>query len=434
MSIKLFTVAEMTAAEKATAAAGVPYAEMMERAGRAVAQAIMAHTEVANKEIVVLVGPGNNGGDGLVAGRHLAQAGADVSFYLYRPRDPEEDENFARVREMDLFHANAEDDQRYRVLRLRLRGADVIVDALLGTGVDRPIEGELAELMRQVRSALRRRENNEIVGEGASLTPIPNLVPESSSATPMIAAVDCPSGLNSDTGELDPLTIPADLTVTFAGPKRGHFIFPGAGAIGQLVVADIGIAPDLPEVASVAVSLATADMARSLLPDRPVDGHKGTFGKVLIAAGAAQYWGAPLLCARASYRAGAGLVALATPSAIRPVVAAQLPEATYPPVPARDTFDRASAKKLLGEIEDYDSFLFGPGLGEASPFVEALLREVNRLPPLAVGTSSCSRAPIPSSQRPMGASLSFLLPTRCWRPLAAAMCLPVSSLPFWAKA
>jgi NAD(P)H-hydrate epimerase len=99
---------------------------------------------------------------------------------------------------------------------------------------------------------------------------------------PFVVAVDCPSGLNCDTGELDFLAFPAHLTVTFAGPKRGHFRFPGAAACGELVVADIGIAADSPEVAGVPVELATAGMAGSLFPKRPSDGHKGTFGTALI--------------------------------------------------------------------------------------------------------------------------------------------------------
>jgi NAD(P)H-hydrate epimerase len=126
----------------------------MEAAGQAVAQAILERYLIEGQQVLVLVGPGNNGGDGLVAGRYLAEAGADVAFYLYRPRDAAEDENFARIQEMGLFHANAAADQRYRVLRLRLRSADVVVDALLGTGVDRPIGGELAKLMRQARAGL----------------------------------------------------------------------------------------------------------------------------------------------------------------------------------------------------------------------------------------------------------------------------------------
>ncbi|HSM55743.1 MAG TPA: NAD(P)H-hydrate dehydratase [Candidatus Sulfomarinibacteraceae bacterium] len=385
MTIKVFTVAEMVAAEKAADASGVSYAQMMEKAGHAVALALAERYPVQGKQVLVLVGPGNNGGDGLVAGRYLAQMGAEVSFYLYRERDPQADENFARILEMTLFQAHAGGDQRYRVLRQRLRNADVVIDALLGTGVDRPIGGELATMMRQVQAGLQERE----------LATSPDELPALTSTTaveagarggerPYVVAVDCPSGLNTDTGELDPLAIPADLTVTFAGPKRGHFIFPGAAALGELVVADIDISEELPEVQAVPVALVTADAARALLPQRPRSGHKGTFGKVLIAAGSEHYWGAPLLCGRGAYRAGAGLVALAVPGVVRPVVSGQLPEATYPPVPDEDNFTAEGARFLLEQIAGHDALLLGPGLGPAKAFVQALLEKSQSLPPLVV--------------------------------------------------
>ena len=190
--------------------------------------------------------------------------------------------------------------------------------------------------------------------------------------------------MNADTGALDPVVIPADVTVTFAGPKRGHFNFPGAAACGDLVVADIGIPADLPEVQSVPVELATADRARELLPPRPADGHKGTFGKALIVAGSGQYWGAPALAARAALRTGAGLVALAVPEKIRPTIAGQLPEATYPPVEDQTTFSASGARYLLQKIDTYQSLLVGPGLGEAAEFMEALLERHHDLPPLVV--------------------------------------------------
>lgn len=384
MVIKVFTVAEMVAAERAADAAGNTYPQMMEQAGAAVARAIQERWQVAGKEILILVGPGNNGGDGLVAGRYLAEAGADVAFYLYRPRDPEQDENYAAVERRGLFNVIAAHDQQYCVLGLRLRTADILVDALLGTGVDRPIGGELAVLLREVQAGLQARAAGEAPAQPA-LVAMTSVTPGPPADRPSVVAVDVPSGLNSDSGALDRLAIAADLTVTFAGPKRGYFIFPGAAAVGELVVADIGIGEELEPVAAVRLSLATAATARVLLPARPRDGHKGTFGSVLVAAGSAHYWGAPLLCGLGAYRAGAGLVALAVPGAVRPVAAAKLPEATYPPLPAQGDLDEASADYLLQTIEGYNAMLLGPGIGEtARPFLESLLAEADRLPPLVV--------------------------------------------------
>ena len=147
MTIKIFTVAEMMAAEKAADAAGHSYAQMMATAGRRVAEAILERYDVAGRQALILVGPGNNGGDGLVAGRHLAEAGAAVAFYLLKPRDPTTDENLALVEEMQLEVLPADYDQRFRVLRHRLRAADFVVDALFGTGVSRPISGPAAAVL-----------------------------------------------------------------------------------------------------------------------------------------------------------------------------------------------------------------------------------------------------------------------------------------------
>lgn len=382
--MKVFTVAEMIAAERAADAAGNSYPQMMEQAGAAVARAIQERWEIAGREILILVGPGNNGGDGLVAGRYLAEAGADVTFYLYRPRDPQQDENVAAIERMGLSSVIAAGDEQSRVLQRRLRTTAILVDALLGTGVDRPIGGELAALMRQLQTGLQARAAGATAAR-PSLISVASVTPTPPANRPVVVAVDVPSGLNSDSGALDPLALAADLTVTFAGPKRGHFIFPGAAAVGELVVADIGVDESLEPVAAMSLSLATAATARALLPPRPRDGHKGAFGSALIAAGSAHYWGAPLLCGLGAYRAGAGLAALAVPGAVRPVAAARLPEATYPPLPAHADLDEASAALLLETIDRYDALLVGPGLGErARPFLETLLAARDRLPPLVV--------------------------------------------------
>jgi NAD(P)H-hydrate epimerase len=380
MTIKIYTVAEMVAAEKAADAAGHAYAQMMETAGRLVAEAVQQRHDVAERQVLVLVGPGNNGGDGLVAGRYLAEAGAVVAFYLLKPRDIADDENLARVEEMGLEVLLADYDQRYRVLRHRLRVADILIDALLGTGVTRPIEGQLAGLMEQVGAAVAEKRRAAVPGQPPLLSvTAPPVAPDEGQAVderprpPVVVAVDCPSGLNCDSGALDPLAVAADLTVTFAGPKRGHFRFPGAAACGELVVADIDIDLRLPAVSGVALELATAGLARALLPARPPDGHKGTFGTALIAAGSIRYWGAPALAARGAFRGGAGLVTLAVPQRLRPALAGQFPEATYPAVTDTDTLGVATANLLLSSLGAYGALLVGPGLGEAASFMSALL-------------------------------------------------------------
>ena len=382
--MKIFTVADMIATEKAADAAGISYRHMMETAGRHVAYAIIERLDIKEANILILVGPGNNGGDGLVAGRYLAQAGADVAFYLTKPRDPLTDENYAQIQQMGLFIVEATFDQRFRVLRTRLNITDIVIDALLGTGVSRPIQGPLAQLLLQVKKGLKERQASWTHNGRSSRLAVTHLEPTPSKQhRPTIIAVDCPSGLHCDTGTLDPLTIPAHLTITFAGPKRGHFRFPGAEACGELVVADIDIPSDLPILQTINVELATANLARTLLPPRPLAGHKGTFGKVLIVAGSHHYWGAPVLAGRAAYRAGAGLVALAVPQTIRATVATQLPEATYPPLADDKQLTENSAHFLFSETAAYKATLIGPGLAEAHAFVGTLLNAEN-MPPLVV--------------------------------------------------
>ena len=398
--MKLFTVSQMVAAEKTADSQGNSYAQMMETAGRSLAEAIIARWPVKDAGVLVLVGPGNNGGDGLVAGRYLAEAGAAVAFYLFKPRDPEKDENYAKIQQMGLFSVDAAFDQRFRVLRTRLNITDILIDALLGTGVTRPITGDLAKLLQQTAAGLAERRADLA---DAARSPLTNLtefddkmtrrqgdrVNEHSShlvtpspGHPVTIAVDCPSGLNCDTGELDSVALPADLTVTFAGPKRGHFVFPGATAVGELVVADIGITPEM--VADVPVEVATLELARDLLPARPKDGHKGTFGKLLIAAGCEKYRGAPLLAARGAFRAGAGLVTSAVPSTLRLGISIALPEATYldvskwwfgeQPDPSIDSgqLTAVSAHPIRQSASQYDALLVGPGLGDADDFITTL--------------------------------------------------------------
>ena len=382
--MKVLTVAQMVAAEKAADAAGISYAHMMETAGRAVAEAICARYPVTQMNVLVLVGPGNNGGDGLVAGRYLAKAGADVAFYLLKARDPATDQNYARIQEKGLFAVTADFDQRFRVLRTRLNITDLVIDALLGTGVSRPIEGLLGQLMKQWQQGLAVRRQEIQAQQRPFLLPLNQPSPPPHPPLVPVIAVDCPSGLHCDTGVIDPLAVPADLTITFAAPKRGHFIFPGAAACGQLIVADIDIPPDLPEWHSASLELATVTDMVALKPVRPPDGHKGTFGRALIAAGSNQYWGAPFLAAKAAYRVGAGLVALAIPAIIRPTLAGQLPEATYPLVPGEIHLTSDTAHTLLETMSAYRAFLVGPGLDMATDFLKTLLGTQEVLPPLVI--------------------------------------------------
>jgi len=381
--MKVVTVEEMRRIEAASDAAGHSYAAMMEQAGRAVAEAIMQRKKVRGRDILVLVGSGNNGGDGLVAARYLAQAGACVTCYLLRPRDPAVDQNFRLAQAAGALVVLADEDREGTRLQHLVTRCDILLDALLGTGTHLPLRGTAAQVLQLTRQTLeaRRRMPSQLL---TPVVPPPALLRHPDG--PFIVAVDGPSGLDYNSGSLDNTVIPADLTITFAYPKTGHFRFPGAAAVGELVVADIGTDPALAK--DVALELVTPAMVQAWLPPRPPDAHKGTFGKALIVAGSLNYTGAACLAGAAAVRAGVGLVTMALPAAIHSAVASHLLEATYLPLPYEQGFISAGAAEVLLEhVQGYDALLLGPGLGRSKgteAFVRALLESRTVLPPLVL--------------------------------------------------
>jgi NAD(P)H-hydrate epimerase len=348
----------MQAAEKAADAAGLSYEQMMENAGHAVAQAIDAEFDVAGASVLILVGPGNNGGDGLVAARYLAQMGASVTVYVWK-RSTEDDKNWALLDATGVERVLSSDANGQTRLAYLLGGADIIVDALLGTGASRPIEGDLAELLDQTKAIVARRRDPH--ADTHLIDPAyPNSEPDT---TPVVVALDLPSGLNSDTGAADPHTLPADLTVTLAAVKRGHILMAGPGVVGQLVVGDIGLTANYYQ-GDVTLEMATAAKVAAMLPARPADAHKGTFGVALIVGGCIYYIGAAMLAGQAALRIGPGLVTLAPPQTIQPVVASRVTEATYWPLPDHEGLLAPEAVPRLKEkLAGANALLVGPGLG-----------------------------------------------------------------------
>ena len=358
---KIVTVKEMVQIEKAANAAGHTYAQMIEQAGKSVADALLSKIpELSGKHILVLAGTGNNGGDGLVAARWLAEAGAAVVVYLTKKR-PAEDPHLTALKEIGLLIANAEEDQRNRVLDLQLGRADIVIDAVLGTGFKLPLKGTGKEALRAVRR---------------------------STARPFVVAVDCPSGLDCDTGQVAEETLQADLTVTLAAAKPGLFQFPGAGRVGELVFGDIGLSPSQTELTSIDREVATPETMRALLPSRPPDAHKGTFGRALIVAGSINYPGAAALAGRAAYLAGAGLVTIAAPTPVQAMIAGEIPECTW--IPLGDALEASDVDRLAGEWDNVEGLLLGPGLGlepSTAEFVEGLFTwpdAKSNLPPVVV--------------------------------------------------
>jgi NAD(P)H-hydrate epimerase len=339
---------------------------MMENAGRSTAQAIRQRRGAKGKRVVVLVGPGNNGGDGLVAAHYLWEMGARVTCYIWK-RNAGDDVNLKRVKDDRMPLIWSEDDGDFEALRGLLSGVDVIVDALLGVGVTRPIGGTLEDLLGMVRQMLAERKAPGGLAESVPSLPV--------DPRPLVVAVDCPTGLDCDSGALDPAAVPADVTVTFAYPKVGLFRFPGAGAVGDVVVADIGIRPELAD--DIVLQMATPEQIRGWLPARPRSAHKGTFGRALIVAGSVNYVGAAALAGAGASRVGAGLVTMALPMPIQPAVAANLTEATYLLLPHDLGVIASGAVSVLEEaLGDYKALLLGPGLTqeeETVTFVHSFL-------------------------------------------------------------
>ena len=357
--MKIVTGADMVAMEQATDAAGFGYDRMMAAAGGALARVIQDHAPFAGP-ILCLIGPGNNGGDGLVACARLQDAGAPAVPYIWR-RKSGDDPLVAAVREAVW----AEQDAGYTRLADLVAQAAIIVDALLGTGNTRPIEGSLAGLLVSVRAGLdRRRQEQPVIVD-------PAWPQGRERALPTVVACDCPSGLNCDTGAIDPLTLAAGVTVTFALPKVGHFLQPGASACGALSVADIHIDRDLAPAS--APDLLTPAEVAGLLPARPASGHKGTFGKALIVAGSTNYPGAAAIACLGAYRAGAGLVHLATSAGVGQLVAGQFPEPVHTVLPAAmGSLTTSGVPILVPLLADHEALLVGPGLGTDPATVELI--------------------------------------------------------------
>lgn len=338
---KVVSVDQMRAIERAADASGWTYDDMMRRAGEAVAaEVVRVLGDPAGRQALILVGPGNNGGDGLVSGARLLETGMQVTAWLTRPRS-QPDPHTDGLRRLGGAVVSAQDDAGMAQLVERAAAADVVIDAILGTGTSLPLREGVGKILAGVGEVLGGRRPR-----------------------PLVVAVDCPSGLECDTGAIAPEAIAADLTVTLAAAKPGLLRFPGAGRCGRIVVADIGLRPDMKELSEVKIEFVTQADVRGWIPARPADAHKGTFGTVLVVGGSANYPGSVGLAGEAAYRVGAGLVSLAVPGSIHGFLVSFLPEATWLVLPHETgVIAEAAAEIVRGEAERADALVIGPGLG-----------------------------------------------------------------------
>ncbi len=332
----ILTAEQMRAADAAAVQAGTPAHELMEWAARAALDVLFEEFDTSAPLFVC--GCGNNGGDGLVMARLFAELTGSARVCYLGPRHPDGAPDTACMSE-ECARAFSLLPREVKIeSRLEPRGASVIVDALLGTGLSRPITGELADCV----TAINR------------------------SALPVLS-VDIPSGICADTGSILGVAVRATRTVSMAAYKYGQLLFPGAALCGKLSVADIGISPLRP----CGHLLLKSDL--DTLPPRPARAHKGTFGRVLIVGGCCGMSGAGYLSAKAAYRTGAGLVEIFCPEENRVIYQTQLPEALLTRYdPARFDDDL-----LLRALERADAVAIGMGLGRSalsSHMTELVLR------------------------------------------------------------
>ncbi len=342
----IVSVDEMRALEtRAAEEYGLTSPILMENAGRSAAEILARY--IAEKDsqkrsidlldFLVLVGPGNNGGDGMVMARYLEQWGGHVSSYRWK-----EQQLTVHGREI----AGEEVPARLEEVMQR---CDYVLDALLGTGRSRPLPEGMRTLLGRVRAERERR------------------------AALRIIAVDLPTGMDADSGAVDPGTIAADITITLACPKQGFFFFPGRDYMGELAVGDIGLPARLES--NLHAEMLTGELIRALLPERPLNSNKGTFGKVMLYSGSPAYPGSAFLAGNAAGRIGAGLVTLAVTEHMFPIYAGAFHEGTFLLLPAEaaGSFERASS--IINALDGYRALLVGPGLGQ-SPYTREVILEM----------------------------------------------------------
>ncbi len=339
--VKLYTVKEMQALEKEANENGLTYELMMENAGKGIAEEIqIAYSHLPNKKIVAIVGSGNNGGDALVALYHLSKRKWETNAYVVRAR-PEDDPLVTRLVENGGQVFQVENDKKYAQLLKLLKSCTILLDGIFGTGVKLPLKEETAKILQFIKSNI-----------GVSKDKI------------HVVAVDCPSGVDCETGEADGATIPAELTITMAGIKNGLIRFPAAKLVGEIRIASIGSIEDYVAYKSTPKIILTPEIIRNYLPERPIDAHKGTFGTAFIIAGSVNYTGAALLAGLAAYRSGTGLVTMAVPAPLHEALAGQFPESTWILLPDElGVISSDAARVVVKNLDRATALLIGPGFG-----------------------------------------------------------------------
>ena len=335
--MKVVTAEEMREIDRKTIADfGVPGSVLMERAGLSVAARI--RQLYGKKKIMVVCGSGNNGGDGMVVARNLYNEGWDVRVFLTSGAD--ELKGDALLQYKTAVRSGVSVTPVEELISRQsgyFRSHTLLVDAILGTGISKPVTGKLLKVITAINT----------------------------SRIPVIS-IDIPSGISSDNGQVMGDAVKADYTVTFGLPKRGHFLYPGAASCGELFIEDIGFPAELVNSAKLNIELAEKDILTKLFPERSKYSYKGDYGHVLIVAGSRGKTGAAIMAAEACLRSGAGLVTIGVPESLAGIFQSRLTEAMALILP--DKGDGTLSKKASERILDFlqktaDIIAIGPGLG-----------------------------------------------------------------------
>ncbi|MDQ1329942.1 MAG: ADP-dependent NAD(P)H-hydrate dehydratase / NAD(P)H-hydrate epimerase [Thermodesulfobacteriota bacterium] len=353
----IVTAGEMRAIDKATIELGLPGRILMENAGRGAVQILLEKFPgISAKKIGILAGRGNNGGDGFVIARHLSQKGIDVIVYLLSEITAVKGDVLANL---DLFQrfgnpvVEIPDRITFDANRTFMSNRDAWVDAIFGTGLKSDIKGYIKDIIVFINSLKKP-----------------------------VLAVDIPSGIDSDTGQVCGEAICAGITATFGYAKTGHYLYPGAGYSGEVEIIDIGIPPLVTGRIDPKQHLLDDEIVSSYLKPREKNAHKGTNGHLFIVAGSPGKTGAAAMTAMAAMRAGAGLVTLGVPKSLNPAIEPMILEAMTCPLPENTEgfLSESSFDAIMHNLAGKKCLAVGPGLGTDSStkkLVIKILRETS---------------------------------------------------------
>jgi ADP-dependent NAD(P)H-hydrate dehydratase / NAD(P)H-hydrate epimerase len=334
------TVEQMHALEKKADSLGHSYAKMMELAGTGIADFIdtrfyMEFEEDADRSILGLVGSGNNGGDTLIALRELQIKGWVTKAYIVKDRDAD-DQLISAYEEAGGMLVKQTDDPKFSTLKKWCGNTQFVLDGILGTGAHLPLE----DTVKSVLKTVSKFENGLV-----------------------ILAVDCPSGIDCTSGQVAPEVLHCDYTLSMAAVKIGLLTFPAFEYCGNLVNITIGFEKNLPSWETGLHEIITPLKMANLLPKRPLDAHKGTFGTAMIIAGSINYTGAVLFSTEAAYRSGAGLVRAAIPGMVHTAIAGHIPEVTWLLLPHESGVIAEDGVEVIQKhMDKVTAMLVGPGL------------------------------------------------------------------------